>query len=73
MAKIKRQPVPEKPLPKRVPAQVADRTLWDSYLALPPKTRLQFSLAVGAFALTGLAVSNYLEKKIPAEIDAENK
>ncbi|KAJ7786612.1 hypothetical protein B0H16DRAFT_1491088 [Mycena metata] len=74
MAKVKRQPqrlqetpqrLPEKPLPERV----ADRTLWQSYLALPANTRLKFSVAMAVFAVTGLAVSNYLEKKISASED----
>ncbi|KAJ7675321.1 hypothetical protein B0H17DRAFT_1080967 [Mycena rosella] len=60
--------------PKALPESVADRTLWQSYLALPASTRLKFSVAMGLFAVTGIAVSNYLEKKIPVqEQPSENK
>jgi len=52
---------------KRIPESVADRSLWQSYLALPAKTRLQLSVALAVFAAGGLVVSDYLEKKIPAQ------
>ncbi|KAJ6575413.1 hypothetical protein B0H19DRAFT_641838 [Mycena capillaripes] len=58
---------------KPIPETVADRTLWQSYLALPAKTRMKFSIGMALFAATGLAVSNYLEKAIPAEQPSENK
>jgi hypothetical protein len=34
---------------------------------------MKFSIAMALFAATGLAVSNYLEKAIPAEQPSENK
>ncbi|KAJ7361447.1 hypothetical protein DFH08DRAFT_952005 [Mycena albidolilacea] len=65
-----------KPFPaqKPIPEPVAERTLWQSYQALPANTRLKFSVGMAIFAATGIAVSNYLEKKIPVpEPSAENK
>ncbi|KAJ6503242.1 hypothetical protein C8R47DRAFT_194241 [Mycena vitilis] len=58
---------------KPIPEIVAERTLWQSYQALPPTTRMKFSVAMAVFAATGLAVSNYLEKTMPADQPPENK
>ncbi|TFK77427.1 hypothetical protein BDN72DRAFT_891169 [Pluteus cervinus] len=41
------------------------KTLAQSYIALPARTRLYFSLGVCAVAATGLFVSDYLEKSYP--------
>ncbi|KAF8215909.1 hypothetical protein K438DRAFT_1954594 [Mycena galopus ATCC 62051] len=59
--KRNRQPTPKKPIPETV----AERTLWQSYRALPANTRLKFSVGMAIFAAAGITVSNYLEKKIP--------
>ncbi|KAI3609469.1 hypothetical protein WG66_001258 [Moniliophthora roreri] len=44
---------------------VTNRTLFESYKALPASTRLRFSLAMCVVAATGIAVSDWLEKQIP--------
>ncbi|KAJ6621074.1 hypothetical protein B0H10DRAFT_1012460 [Mycena sp. CBHHK59/15] len=61
------------PSRKPIPDSVADRTLWQSYLALPASTRLRLSIAMGVFATTGLLVSNYLEKNIPVHEEPPSK
>jgi len=70
--KKNRKPISETRKP--IPETVAERTLWQSYLALPANTRLKLSVGMAIFAATGIVVSNYLEKKIPVpEQPAENK
>ncbi|KAF8506961.1 hypothetical protein F5888DRAFT_1798178 [Russula emetica] len=44
---------------------VRKRTIWESYAVLPPKTRLNISLAVCAVAIAGIFISDRLEKTIP--------
>ncbi|KAJ8084530.1 hypothetical protein PM082_003302 [Marasmius tenuissimus] len=56
---------PGKPAQNSQP--VANRTLLQSYKALPASTRLRFSLAMCGVAITGIAISNWLEKRIPTE------
>ncbi|KAF5385026.1 hypothetical protein D9615_001231 [Tricholomella constricta] len=46
---------------------IANRTLAQSYAALPARTRLYFSLGVCAVALAGIMISDQLEEKIPAK------
>jgi len=46
---------------------IANRTLAQSYAALPARTRLNLSLVVCAVAAAGLLVSDMLEEKIPAQ------
>ncbi|KAK7063978.1 hypothetical protein R3P38DRAFT_3164976 [Favolaschia claudopus] len=50
------------------PESVAERSLWQSYLALPANTRLKLSVGMAIFAATGIIASNYLEKKIPVTV-----
>ncbi|KAJ7103245.1 hypothetical protein B0H15DRAFT_811572 [Mycena belliarum] len=57
----------------KIPEAVADRTLWQSYLALPAATRLRFSVGMALFAATGIVVSNYLEKNIPVPAEEASK
>ncbi|PPQ69791.1 hypothetical protein CVT26_014179 [Gymnopilus dilepis] len=40
----------------------SNRTLLQSWGALPPRTRLIISSGICVFALTGLMISDYLEK-----------
>ncbi|KAH9968818.1 hypothetical protein BC827DRAFT_1263304 [Russula dissimulans] len=44
---------------------VRKRTIWESYAVLPPKVRLNISLALCTVAIAGIFVSDYLEKAIP--------
>ncbi|KAG2117965.1 uncharacterized protein F5147DRAFT_253751 [Suillus discolor] len=44
---------------------VVARSLWQSYKALPARTRLYISMAVCSVGAVGIYVSDYLEKKYP--------
>ncbi|KAG2156572.1 uncharacterized protein EDB93DRAFT_920407 [Suillus bovinus] len=44
---------------------VVARSLWQSYKALPARTRLYVSMAVCSVGAVGMYVSDYLEKKYP--------
>ncbi|KAG1795698.1 uncharacterized protein HD556DRAFT_369042 [Suillus plorans] len=44
---------------------VANRSLWQSYKALPARTRLYISMAVCSVGAVGIYVSDCLEKKYP--------
>ncbi|KAL0951620.1 hypothetical protein HGRIS_008301 [Hohenbuehelia grisea] len=46
---------------------VRNRTLWESYNALPSQTRLKISLLLCATGIAGIIASDYLEKRKPAE------
>ncbi|GAA5966353.1 hypothetical protein JCM21900_005142 [Sporobolomyces salmonicolor] len=67
-AAARRTTPPVKDLPKREPPlveaarekTVKDRTLFESYLVLPPRVRLYFWLALGAFATVGLYAGDWL-------------
>ncbi|KAJ7161287.1 hypothetical protein C8R43DRAFT_1123757 [Mycena crocata] len=63
------KPLTKKKTPalKPTPEPVVERTLWQSYLALPAGTRLKLSVGMAVFAATGLAVSNHLEDKLPVQ------
>ncbi|TFL03671.1 hypothetical protein BDV98DRAFT_591508 [Pterulicium gracile] len=52
-------------------AEQKPKTLLQSYQALPPKTRLLFSVSVLAFAGLGMLVSDQLEQRIPANVRQE--
>ncbi|KAI9512884.1 hypothetical protein F5148DRAFT_654060 [Russula earlei] len=41
---------------------VRKRTIWESYAVLPPKVRLNVSLALCSVAIAGIFISDYLEK-----------
>ncbi|GAA5871125.1 hypothetical protein JCM1840_007598 [Sporobolomyces johnsonii] len=67
-AAARRTAPPAQELPRREPPfveaarkkMVKDRTIFESYLVLPAKTRLYFWLAVGAFATVGLYAGDWL-------------
>ncbi|KAI0004187.1 hypothetical protein BJV74DRAFT_763919 [Russula compacta] len=44
---------------------VRKRTIWKSYAVLPPKTRLNISLALCAVAVAGIFISDRLEEAMP--------
>ncbi|KIK49501.1 hypothetical protein CY34DRAFT_37941, partial [Suillus luteus UH-Slu-Lm8-n1] len=44
---------------------VVARSLWQSYKALPARTRLYVSMAVCSVGAVGIYVSDYLEEKYP--------
>ncbi|KAG2350734.1 hypothetical protein BDR05DRAFT_42841 [Suillus weaverae] len=44
---------------------VVTRSLWQSYKALPARTRLYVSMAVCSVGAVGIYVSDYLEEKYP--------
>ncbi|KAG1765092.1 hypothetical protein EDD22DRAFT_416103 [Suillus occidentalis] len=44
---------------------VVARSLWQSYKALPARTRLYVSMAVCSVGAVGIFVSDYLEEKYP--------
>ncbi|OAX40079.1 hypothetical protein K503DRAFT_28442 [Rhizopogon vinicolor AM-OR11-026] len=44
---------------------VVARSLWQSYKALPARTRLYVSMAVCTVGAVGMFVSDYLEDKYP--------
>ncbi|GLB35833.1 hypothetical protein LshimejAT787_0301210 [Lyophyllum shimeji] len=46
---------------------IANRTLAQSYAALPARTRLLFGLVACAVGGAGLAIADILEEKIPAQ------
>ncbi|KAI0931555.1 hypothetical protein AcW1_001072 [Taiwanofungus camphoratus] len=46
-------------------APVQQRSIWESWAVLPPKTRLRISLGVTAVALAGILISDQLEKVVP--------
>ncbi|KAI0094426.1 hypothetical protein BDY19DRAFT_988272 [Irpex rosettiformis] len=46
---------------------VSERSIWSSWAALAPKTRLKVSLVVTGVALAGIFISDKLEQKLPAE------
>ncbi|KAI0783079.1 hypothetical protein C8Q75DRAFT_811108 [Abortiporus biennis] len=52
---------------------VQSRTIWQSYAALPARTRLYFSLAITGVALAGIYISDVLEEKLPADIPASTQ
>ncbi|TCD65428.1 hypothetical protein EIP91_002684 [Steccherinum ochraceum] len=45
---------------------VQKRSMWQSFSVLPAQTRLKISLAVTAFAVAGIYISDQLEAAIPA-------
>ncbi|KAH9982626.1 hypothetical protein BGW80DRAFT_37551 [Lactifluus volemus] len=51
--------------PPKSSEAVRKRTIWESYAALPAKTRLNISLAVCAVAVAGIFISDRLEKICP--------
>ncbi|KAK7465462.1 hypothetical protein VKT23_005439 [Stygiomarasmius scandens] len=53
--------------------QAANRTLAQSWAALPASTRIRFSLAMCGVAIAGIYVSDYLEKSIPTDPQTESK
>ncbi|CDH51621.1 predicted protein [Lichtheimia corymbifera JMRC:FSU:9682] len=42
------------------------KTLWGSYKALPPRTRVWIGIGGMAFATCGMLVSDYIEQQFPA-------
>ncbi|KAI0001879.1 hypothetical protein BJV77DRAFT_1063260 [Russula vinacea] len=52
-------------LPHHKPEAVRKRSIWESYAVLPPKTRLNLSLALCAVALAGIVISDRLEEAMP--------
>ncbi|KAF8481326.1 hypothetical protein DFH94DRAFT_692333 [Russula ochroleuca] len=44
---------------------VRKRSIWESYAVLPPKTRLNISLALCAVAIAGIVISDRLEEAMP--------
>ncbi|KAI8374047.1 hypothetical protein EDC96DRAFT_498353 [Choanephora cucurbitarum] len=42
------------------------KSLWGSYKAIPPKTRVTLGLAGMAFATAGMYLADYIEEKKPA-------
>ncbi|KAF9015691.1 hypothetical protein BDQ17DRAFT_62399 [Cyathus striatus] len=41
------------------------KSFLQTWLNLPPRTRMMFSLGVCLVGVTGIAISDYLEKQIP--------
>ncbi|KAH9829468.1 uncharacterized protein C8Q71DRAFT_863232 [Rhodofomes roseus] len=48
---------------------VGQRTLGESWVALPARTRIQISLAVTGIALAGIYLSDQLERVLPPPAD----
>ncbi|KAI6163911.1 hypothetical protein EDD17DRAFT_441691 [Pisolithus thermaeus] len=45
--------------------RIYSRSLWESYKALPARTRLYISMGVCTLGAVGLLVSDYMEKTLP--------
>ncbi|EPQ60448.1 hypothetical protein GLOTRDRAFT_108961 [Gloeophyllum trabeum ATCC 11539] len=52
---------------------VSKRNLWQSWMVLPPQTRLRISAAVCAASLVGLFISDGLEYAMPAKEEPATK
>ncbi|CAO3664653.1 unnamed protein product [Umbelopsis vinacea] len=48
------------------------KSLWGSYKAVSPRTRMYIGLAGMAFAAVGIMVSDKIEERYPAEQRIEN-
>ncbi|KAL4267928.1 hypothetical protein AB1N83_001018 [Pleurotus pulmonarius] len=45
---------------------IRNRSLWQSYNALPPSARLKISLGLCLVGIAGIVASDFIEKKVPA-------
>ncbi|KAF7436458.1 hypothetical protein PC9H_003291 [Pleurotus ostreatus] len=53
-------------------AAVTNRSLWQSYNALPPSARLKISLGLCLVGIAGIVASDFVEKKVPAPQQTSN-
>ncbi|WFD46386.1 hypothetical protein GLX27_001021 [Malassezia furfur] len=44
----------------------SDKSIWQSWMSIAPKTRITLGLGAIAFSLGGLYIADYLEKQYPA-------
>ncbi|KIK51418.1 hypothetical protein GYMLUDRAFT_395488 [Collybiopsis luxurians FD-317 M1] len=54
-------------MPNDVHSSPTNRTLAQSWAALPASTRIKFSLGICAVAVAGMYISDLLEKQVPVE------
>ncbi|WFD35539.1 hypothetical protein MCUN1_002395 [Malassezia cuniculi] len=47
-------------------ASRSEKTLWQSWTSISPRTRIAFGLCAAAFSVAGLYVSDWLEQEYPA-------
>ncbi|KAJ3730853.1 hypothetical protein DFJ43DRAFT_453047 [Lentinula guzmanii] len=58
--------------PSSTSKSAANRTLAQSWAALPASTRIKFSLGICAVATAGIYLADVLEKQIPVEQREKN-
>ncbi|KAJ3903655.1 hypothetical protein F5879DRAFT_138270 [Lentinula edodes] len=59
--------MPKNSVPSATSKTAANRTLAQSWAALPASTRVKFSLGICAVAAAGIYLSDVLEKRMSAE------